>query len=144
MPNLVAALKGEIARVARKELRGELDHLRKSTAQYRSEIASLKRRIIALEQQTKRLGKTATSKAASALPAESESVKLRFRTDGFATLRKKLGLSAEAMGKLIGVSGQSVYKWEAGKAYPRASQLQAIAAIRKLGKREALARLAAG
>lgn len=144
MPNLATALKGEIARVARKELRGELDNLRKSVAQYRSEIVSLKRRVMALEQQTKRLGKAATSKAASAPPAESESVKLRFRVGGFATLRKKLGLSAEAMGKLIGVSGQSVYKWEAGKASPRASQLKAIAAIRKLGKREAMARLAAG
>lgn len=141
MPNLATALKGEIARVARKELRGELETLRKSVTQYRSEIASLKRRLAALEQQTKRLGK-ATAKALPAAAEEEEEVKLRFRADGFATLRQKLGLSAEAMGKLLGVSGQSVYKWEAGKAHPRASQLQAIAAVRKLGKREAMARLA--
>jgi DNA-binding transcriptional regulator YiaG len=141
MPNLATALKGEIARVARKELRGELETLRKSVTQYRSEIASLKRRLAALEQQTKRLGKV-TAKALPAAAEEEEEVKLRFRADGFATLRQKLGLSAEAMGKLLGVSGQSVYKWEAGKAHPRASQLQAIAAVRKLGKREAMARLA--
>jgi DNA-binding transcriptional regulator YiaG len=67
--------------------------------------------------------------------------KLRFRAGGFATLRKRLGLSAEAMGKLLGVSGQSVYHWESGKASPRSSQLPAIAAVRKLGKREAQARL---
>jgi transcriptional regulator with XRE-family HTH domain len=67
---------------------------------------------------------------------------LRFRVDGFATLRKKLGLTANEMGTLIGVSGQSIYKWEQGKAKPRASQLQAIAAARKMGKRDVAAKLA--
>jgi len=49
---------------------------------------------------------------------------------------KKLGLTANEMGALIGVSGQSIYKWEQGKAKPRASQLKAISAVRKMGKRE--------
>jgi DNA-binding transcriptional regulator YiaG len=46
------------------------------------------------------------------------------------------------MGALVGVSAQTVYNWEAGKSRPRQQQLAAIAAIRKLGKREAQARLA--
>lgn len=57
--------------------------------------------------------------------------------------RKKLGISAADMGKLIGVSGQSVYHWETGKTKPRASQLQAIAAVRKMRKRAVAAKLAA-
>jgi hypothetical protein len=36
-----------------------------------------------------------------------------------------------------------VYHWETGKSRPRAAQLAAIAAVRKLGKREVAARLAA-
>ena len=67
---------------------------------------------------------------------------LRFRVSGFGTLRKKLGVTANEMGVLLGVSGQSVYKWEQGKAKPRASQLKAIAAVRKMGKREVAERLA--
>jgi len=55
----------------------------------------------------------------------------------FATLRKKLALSAVQMGQLIGVSAQSIYHWEAGKSRPRASQLPAISAARKLTKQEA-------
>ena len=47
------------------------------------------------------------------------------------------------MGTLLGVSGQSVYKWEQGKAKPRASQMQAIAAVRKLGKKQVTELLAA-
>jgi transcriptional regulator with XRE-family HTH domain len=45
------------------------------------------------------------------------------------------------MATLLGVSGQSIYKWEAGKARPRASQLPAIAKMREMGKREVAARL---
>lgn len=63
---------------------------------------------------------------------------------GFAALRKKLGISAAEMGKLLGVSAQSVYHWESGKTKPRASQLQAIAAVRKMGKRAVAAKLEVG
>ena len=49
--------------------------------------------------------------------------------------------SAADFATLLGVSGQSVYKWEHGEARPRARQLEAIAALRGIGKREAAARL---
>jgi DNA-binding transcriptional regulator YiaG len=61
---------------------------------------------------------------------------------GFAALRKKLSLSAAEMAKLLGVSAQSVYHWETGKSKPRASQLQAIAAVRKMGKKAVAIKLA--
>jgi len=38
-------------------------------------------------------------------------------------------------------SGQSIYNWERATATPRSSQLDALAALRRMGKREALARL---
>ena len=41
----------------------------------------------------------------------------------------------------VGVSGLTVYNWEAGTARPRASHLAAIAALRSMGKKEAAARL---
>lgn len=140
MANLAAVLKEEIARLARKELRTEIDALRKSSSHYRSEIAALKRRLADLERQVGRLGKV-TAKAADAEIAEPTEAKHRFRIGGFITLRKKLGLTADAMGKLLGVSGQSIYLWESGRTSPRASQLAVIASIRKIGKREALKRL---
>ena len=46
------------------------------------------------------------------------------------------------MALLLGVSGQSVYKWEDGKARPRASQLPAIASVRSMGKKQVAAKLA--
>jgi DNA-binding transcriptional regulator YiaG len=44
---------------------------------------------------------------------------------------------------LLGVTGQSVYKWEKGTAKPRASQMKAIAAVRQMGKKEVTELLAA-
>ena len=58
MPNIGTVLKSEISRIARKEVRGELLKLKKASAQYRSEIAALKRRAQSLEQQLGRLGHT--------------------------------------------------------------------------------------
>jgi DNA-binding transcriptional regulator YiaG len=141
MPNIASILKAEITRVARKELRGELQSLKKATASYRSDIADLKRRARALEQQVKRLGKTRGQAAAET--DEEPGAHLRFSAKGLASQRRRLGLSAEACGALIGTTGQSVYKWESGKIRPRARHLPAIAALRKMGKREAAARLAA-
>jgi DNA-binding transcriptional regulator YiaG len=141
MSTFANQLKSEISRLAKKETRAETQALKKATAQYRTEIAALKRRMAALEVQLKKLGKQ-SAKAIKSNASDEEPSDLRFRAGGFATLRKKLGLSAADMGKLIGVSAQSVYHWETGKTKPRASQLQAIAAVRKMGKRAAAAKLA--
>lgn len=142
MPNIATILKSEISRVARKEVRTETQSLKKAIAPFRSQIAELKRRIQALEQQIKRLGRV-TRKIASPDVSDEPAGGLRFSAKGLAAQRRRLGLSAEAFGALIGASGQSVYKWEEGKVRPRAKHLPAIASLRKMGKKEAAARLQA-
>ncbi|MBE7416591.1 MAG: hypothetical protein HS128_02385 [Ideonella sp.] len=142
MPNIASILKSEIARVARRETRAETRHLKKAVATYRSEIAALKRRAQALEQQLRRLGRRAPA-AAAGREDGAEPDGFRFSAKGLASHRKRLGLSAHDCGLLLGASGQSVYKWEEGKARPRAKNMPAIAALRAMGKKEAAARLAA-
>lgn len=141
MSNFAEQLKSEIARIARKESRADSKQVKKASAQYRAEIAALKRRMASLESSVARLLKQQTSHKAQDHANQNAMVTLRFRTEGFAALRKKLGLTAHQMAQLIGVSAQSVYHWEAGKSRPRASQLPAIAAVRKLSKKEAWAKL---
>ena len=58
MPNIAAVLKAEIARVARKEVRGAVESLRKATSAHRSEVAALKRRLLELERQVKKQTRT--------------------------------------------------------------------------------------
>lgn len=133
MSNFATQFKSEIQRIARKEIRSEISSLRKSAASYRVEIAALKRRVVVLESTLKKLNKSVPSRRTE--PEESSA--LRWRAPGFVSLRKKLDLSAGDMGKLLGVSGATVYSWEAGKSKPRATQLASIARVRKLGKRAA-------
>jgi len=142
MPNIGSVLKTEISRVSRKEVRSETQALKKSVSQYRAQIADLKRRMQALEQQVKRLGKVTTRIAAPQAAAEAEAEShLRFSAKGLASQRKRLGLSAAAVARLLGVSALSVYKWESGKTRPRARQIEAIATLRGMGRREAAKRL---
>jgi DNA-binding transcriptional regulator YiaG len=143
MPNIASLLKNEISRVARKEVRSETQGLKKAVAAYRAEIAALKRRTQALEQETQRL-KKAAAKMSPKVDEEAESSQaFRFSAKGLASARRRLGLSAEECGLLVGASSQSVYNWEKGGPRPRASHLPAIAALRTMGKKEAAARLAA-
>jgi DNA-binding XRE family transcriptional regulator len=143
MAQLASLLKAEIVRLARKEVRAELQALQKASSRYRTELAALKRQLKDQQRQLVKQAKGGRSRAAASDAVDEENnPKLRFRAAGFATLRKKLDLSAADMGKLIGVTQQTVYHWEKGQARPRASQLQNIATIRKLGKRGAAAKLA--
>lgn len=142
MPNIASVLKEEIARVARKEVRGDTAALKKASTSHRSEIAALKRRVQALEQELRRLSK-ARAKSEPKQAEEGGSTKHRFSAKGLASQRKRLGLSANDCGLLVGASGQSVYNWESGEARPRAKHLEAIAALRTMGKKEARARLVA-
>ena len=140
--NIATALKSEIIRLARKELRSEAQALKKAANHHRAEIAALKRRVLELEKQLRRQARTASARN-EAEADETEIRKIRFSAKGLAAQRKRLGLSASDIGLLVGASGQSVYNWESGQNRPRASQLPAIAELRTLGKRDALAKLEA-
>lgn len=143
MPNIAAVLKAEISRVARKEHKAATQSLKKLTSAQRSDIAELKRRVQALEKQLKALSREAARgfAARSTTSTDADPGGLRFRAQGMASNRKRLGLSAHDFGLLIGTTGQSVYAWEQGKSKPRAANLAAIAALRGLGKREVTSRL---
>lgn len=145
MANLAAVLKSEVIRLARKELRAETDALKKTVTAHRSELAALKRRTLELEKALKALTRLANKArgGAQSTPDESDAGSFRFRAAGMASNRKRLGLSAEDFGLLVGASGQSVYLWESGKTKPRQQNIAAIAALRSVGKREVVKRLEA-
>ena len=102
-------------------------------------FAELKRQVASLQRDLK-----SSSKPAKVREPEGDASpgSQRFSAKGLKSLRAKLGLSAAEFGQLVGASGQSIYKWEAGKAVPRASQRAALVAMRGIGKREAAKRLA--
>lgn len=143
MASLDALLKSEITRLARKAAREHLDPVRSVTTSQRKQIAALKRQVAQLEKEVKRLGSGAKRVAQTETQTEDAGSAPRFQARGLRSLRAKLGLSAHDFGRLVGVSGQSIYHWEQEKSQPRRAQVASLATVRTLGKREALARLQA-
>ena len=167
MANLANALKEEISRIARKEIRQQTAGTTKSVAQGERDIVSLKRQIEDLQRKLSSLrtqdapgptaGKKTTSKkttskktatkkqdrkpVGAASTAGKQSSRARFSAKGLRVHRERLGLSADNYGKLIGVSGLSIYNWEQEKARPREGSIAALTTVRGIGKREAVKRL---
>lgn len=142
MPNIASALRDEILRLSRKENRHQIAATKKAAAQHRRDIATLKRQVATLERQVRYLAKRASrADTAPADAADGDGVKLRFVAKGLRSHRTRLGLSAADFGKLVGASAQSIYAWEAGKTAPRREQIAKIAAVRTMGKRQAMQRL---
>lgn len=141
MPNIAAVLKSEIARIAKKELKGEVAALRKAVSHHRGEIAALKRMLDEQKKALKRLERAGPASSA-AKATEAGGKDLRFSAKRLAAQRVRLGLSAREMGLLVGASSQSIYNWESGATRPNETALAAIAALRKIGKRDLQARLA--
>jgi DNA-binding transcriptional regulator YiaG len=141
MPNIGALLREELSRLSRKEARRQLDAVKKASAQYRRHIAALKRQMVTLERQVSVLVKSVyDARPAKAAPVGE--TRVRFVAKGLRSQRERLGLSAAQYAKLVGVSTQSIYNWERGVARPRAEQITQLAALRRMGAREARARLA--
>lgn len=141
MANLATALKNEIARIARKELRDEVASLRKTVTGHRTDIAKLKRELAAASRELRRLRKEVVRNAPPVEAAGQPDVsKFRYSAERLAANRTKLGFSAEDYGLLVGSSGLSIYKWERG-VKPRQRFMPALATTFNMGKREAAARL---
>lgn len=141
MANIGSLLKDEITRLSKKAVREFVGPVQSSSAAHRRSIAALKRQVADLERKVALLVKAANRQGASAASPVSSDTKPRFQARGLRSLRARLGLSAEEFGRLIGVTGQSVYNWESEKTTPRLEQVQAIAALRTMGKREVKARI---
>lgn len=140
MPNIAAVLRDEITRLARKELRSQTQGLKKASAQHRRDIARLKRQVTTLERQVSQLERQVLKKAPVSTGNKS-AVRVRFTAKGLRSQRKHLDLSAAEYGQLVGVTAQTIYKWERETAYPRKEQIAILAAVRGIGKKEAQARL---
>jgi DNA-binding transcriptional regulator YiaG len=138
MPNIAGVLKEEIRRLAKKEIKAQVGSTRQAVARYRSDIAMLKRQLSQQERELKLLKRQQGQPQAEEEPLES----VRFSARSVKAQRSRLGLSAADYGKLVGVSGLTIYNWEQEKARPRKAQLTALVAVRGIGKREALKKLA--
>jgi DNA-binding transcriptional regulator YiaG len=133
-------MRDEITRLARKEIRQQVEPLKKTNAQLRRSVATLKGELAAL-QRTLRFLESQEKRRLETPPQPEESKSVRFSPNWLKADRRRLALSAEDYGRLVGVSSVTIYSWESGKSKPSAQRLAAWAEVRGIGKREAKQRL---
>ena len=136
----IDALKEEIQRIARKEIRTQTKSIRTAVTRYRTDIAELKRVVSSLERKVRLLEKQ-EKRRLTAKPSPRLAEGARFSPGRLRRHRERLGLSAADYARLVGVHQITIYNWEQGKSRPRKEQLAALVAVRGLRKREARARL---
>lgn len=144
MSKVMSALKDEIRRIARKEIRLAVAGLKRDRAALKKTVAGLKKQMAANQKNCNAMSR-ALAKTAAAMPAPpvDEGKKARITGKGVRAVRRKLGLSQKAFGKLFGVSSITVQNMEKkdGPLNLRTKTRNAYLAIRGLGAREAKERL---
>ncbi|MBP1699614.1 MAG: helix-turn-helix transcriptional regulator [Deltaproteobacteria bacterium] len=145
MSNVVKVLKAEIARISKREAKSATQGIGKSTTWLRKVVADLKRRVVLLEKENKRLSSAMKKYQVEQLQKpDEETKKARLTSKGIRSLRNKLGLSQAGFAKLVGVTTHAVYLWEnkEGALSLRDKTKAALLLIRGLGARQAKEKLA--
>jgi DNA-binding transcriptional regulator YiaG len=145
MSNVVKILKAEIARISKKEAKSATQAIGKSNTWLRKTVADLRKRVLLLENENKRLV-AVLKKYQVAQPEKAdaeEGKKARFTSRGVRALRKNLRLSQADFGKLLGTTPGAVHLWEkkVGALNLREKTKAAILSVRGLGAREAKEKL---
>ena len=145
MPNFASALRDEIRRLARKELRAQLEPIAKRGTEQRKAIAELRRQVAKLERKVHFLeGRERGRLKSTSTPAPTDAPEgVRFSPKWVRADRKRLGLSAREYALLVGVSTLTIYNWEKGRSQPRPRQLAAWTEVCGIGQAAAMRRLSA-
>ena len=142
MTTLAVALKDEIRRLARKEIKSQTGPTAHAVAHFRREIAKLKRQTREYDKKIAFLEAQERNRRGAPTPSHGSDDNSRFSARSVKSQRRRTGMSAADYALLVGVSSLTIYNWEHGKSRPRKSQLDALVAVRGLGKRQAQAKLA--
>jgi DNA-binding transcriptional regulator YiaG len=146
MSNVDKVLKAEIARISKREAKIATQGIVKSNTWLRKVVADLKRSVVMLERENKRLAATMKKYQVESPQKPDEATdKARLTSKGIRSLRRKLRLSQADFGKLLGTTGHSVYLWERkeGALNLRDKTKAAFLSIRGLTARDAKEKLAA-
>ena len=145
MSNVAKVLKAEIARISKREAKGATQGIAKANTWLRKVVADLKKRVVLLEKENKRLvGTVKKYQEESPQKPDEDTKKARLTSKGIRSLRNKLRLSQAGFAKLVGVTTHAVFLWEnkKGALSVRDRTKAALLSVRGLGAREAQQKLA--
>ena len=136
--SVMSELKTEIVRLARKEIKKELEPVKRVNAAQRGLIANLRRDVTELQKEVAQLRKVVSKVA----PVVGEEAAKGFWISGkgVVSLRKRLGITQAELAVLADSTPQSVIRWEKteGKIQFRQKEtLTLMQQIRSMDKRSA-------
>jgi DNA-binding transcriptional regulator YiaG len=129
------AVRAEVLRLVRKELRAQVAPLQKEVRELRRAFSQTRKQLVQIEKLTPKQAEPATVLALGA--SEEEISKSRISGNLIRSLRRRLGITQGQLATLVGVSLSAVTLWETNKRRPTGQNRAAIVALRKLGRREA-------
>lgn len=138
MSDIDKAIRDEVARSVERKIRRS--GLASEIGKLAGELRRVEKRLRALEagrQTGRRAGGQAATPARKPRRSKTDGRTLRFTPNTLKRLRKKLSVTQEEMAKLLDVSHNAVWQWEAGRAKPRSKALEGMRKLRGVGKRRA-------
>jgi DNA-binding transcriptional regulator YiaG len=143
MSQLMIVMKGEMRRIARKEIKLAISGLMKDKVVLKKAVAALKKQAKQDRKTIAALTEAATRQAKQVAISGVQDKKARITARGVKALRRKLKLSQADFGKLVGVSGITIMKMEnhQGPLNIREKTRQAYQPIMSIGVKEAKLRL---
>jgi len=136
MGKIETAVKSEIARLAKKEIRAVCGPLARDVRELKRTVSRLRRTVASLEKAAREWTKQIRAQKAELKVPEEEVKAARLSPGLIRSLRKRLGLSQGQLATVVGISTVSVGLWEQGKTRPTGSNRAALVALRKLGRRD--------
>ena len=140
MGKVEEALKSEIARLARKEIRASQGALLAELRRQKKRASQLSQSVTALTRKVNALSTAVKTQAAEATSAEQAKTS-RLSPGLIKKLRLRLGISQAQLARLINVSTVAIQFWESGRTKPNEANRAAIVALRKYGRRDVRQRL---
>lgn len=144
MGKIEETMRAEISRLARKELRAELESLTRTVGELRQEVRVLRRRLDAAEKGNSAPGvaPVTVTESPELQISEDEAASSRLSPSLIKKLRKKLNITQAELATLVGVTPGAVAFWEQGRSRPRDGHKRALVSLRQLGRRDVAAMLA--
>jgi len=134
MAKMEGAIKSEILRLAKREVRAAFLPLRRELWGMKLKLSALSKGFATLNRQSKGLRR---EEAGPKLEASPDEVKAsRLTPERIRSLRLKKGLSQRELGILTGTTTGAVLSWEKGKFKPKGDKKATLVALRKVTKRD--------
>ncbi|MFP4057373.1 MAG: helix-turn-helix domain-containing protein [Candidatus Brocadiia bacterium] len=136
MGKMEQALRYEISRLARKEIRATCGPLGRDVRELKRTVSKLTRQVEKLQKLRSQITEQQVAEKAKLEAPDEEVRKARFSPGLIKKLRKRLGITQAEMATLIDASPATVAFWEQGRTRPTMDNRAALVALRKLGKRD--------